>query len=164
MSTQTFMVQIADRQWTLDSLHRACRLARETNAEIALVKMVPVQHIGWLGTEFGNMNFTSREQSELRDYEATLEDYDVPYSSHVFQYATLAEAISEAADYVDAQIVFATLPKSIIPFWRQFQFWGLRNRLTRSGRELVEANSQFAAKPGEMAKVSSIPMSGGPDR
>jgi hypothetical protein len=128
------------------------------------MKMVPVQHLGWLGTEFGNMNFTSREQSELRDYEATIQDYDVPYSSHVFQYITLAEAIAEAADYVDAQIVFATLPNSIIPFWRQFQLWGLRNRLTHNGRELFDANSPSTAKPGEMAKASSIPISGGPDR
>jgi hypothetical protein len=164
MNTLIIMVQIADHQWTLDALHRACLLARDMNAEIALMKMVPVQHLGWLGTEFGNINFTAKERSELHDYEATAEDYGVPYSTHVFQYATLLEAISEAADYVKAHIVFATLPQSVIPFWQRFQLWGLRNRLAHGGRELFDPSTLLTAKPHKRVNVTSVPIGRGSDR
>jgi hypothetical protein len=164
MNRLIIMVQIADHQWTLDALYRACLLARDMNAEVALMKMVPVQHLGWLGTEFGNMNFTAKERSELHDYEATAEDYGVPCSTHVFQYATLPEAISQAADYVKAHIVFATLPQSIIPFWQHFQLWGLRNRLTHNGRELFDPNKPWMAEPHEWVKVTSVPSGRGSDQ
>ena len=44
MNTQTIMVHIGERAWTAETLHSACVLARKTGAEIALIKMVPVQH------------------------------------------------------------------------------------------------------------------------
>jgi hypothetical protein len=154
MNMPIIMVQIANRQWTLDALHRACILARERNAAIALMKMVPVQHVAWLGTEFGNMNFTEQDRADMRDYEATVEDYGIRCSAHVFQFVTLAEAISEAADYVDAQIVFATLPKSIIPFWQQFQLRRLRTLLARHRRELFDDNRPVTAGADEVVRVS----------
>jgi nucleotide-binding universal stress UspA family protein len=42
MSMPIIMVQIADRKWTLEALHRACALARDVNAEIVLLTMLPV--------------------------------------------------------------------------------------------------------------------------
>ncbi len=164
MSMQTLMVQIADRQWTLEALHRACPLAFEEHGAIALVKMVPVQHLGWLGTEFGGMNFTDRERAELRDYEATIEDCGVAFSSVVFQYATLADAIVQAAEYVEASVVFATLPKSIIPYWRQFQLGRLRNSLARHGRQLIDPDQRSTVSPGDAMPVWSVPTHSLPHR
>ena len=132
------MVQIADLEWTREALHRACILAREKRAEIVLLKMLPVQHTSWLGTEFGAMDLSERARSEIYDYAATAEDYGVQCSAQVFQYITLAEALSEAAEYVEADIVFATLPRTLIPYWREFQLRNLRNRLTRQKRLLIE--------------------------
>ena len=60
----TIMVQIADRAWTLDALHCACQMARRSAAVIALVSMIPVQHTGWLGTEWGIMNFSHTGQTQ----------------------------------------------------------------------------------------------------
>jgi hypothetical protein len=132
---QKIMVQVADRNWTLSALHLACALARSMDAEIALVKMVPVQHISWLGTEFGYQNLTVGDHDELIAYQATAEDYGVPLHTEMFQYMTLPDAIADAAEYFGAQVVFATLPKSALPYWRRFQLWNLRRRLARQHRQ-----------------------------
>jgi hypothetical protein len=138
ITQKRIMVQIADPRWTLEALHRACLLAREIKAEIVLLKMLPVQHMQWLGTEFGAMNFTGKDRAALRDYEATVEDYGLSYSSLVFQYHTLTEAIAEAADQVNAHLVFATLPNSRIPYWREYQLHNLRKRFVQQHRHLIE--------------------------
>lgn len=139
MNTATvIMVQIADGEWTMDALHRACRLGHTMPTHIALVKMIPVQHTSWLGTELGNRNYTERDLRDLINYEATIEDYGIEFSSTIFQYSELDEAILQAADTLNASIVFATLPKSVIPYWRNLQLHHLRRRLWRNQRMLVE--------------------------
>ena len=135
---QIIMVQILDREWTQEALHCACRLARNTSATIVLVKMIPVQHPGWLGTDLGYQNFTAQEQAEYADYQTTLEDYGVEFTALLFQYLTLTDAIAQAAEHVNAQIVFARVPDSIIPFWTQFQQWSLKRQLTRQQRRLIK--------------------------
>ena len=133
---QTIMVQMTDYRQTLATLHFACAMALNVKARITLVKMLPAQYAGWLGTEWGSWSFTDQDHAEMKDYQATAEDYGVEVSGEIFQYLTLMEAISDAADYVDAQFVFATLPGSVIPFWRKFQVWALRKRLAQHGRQL----------------------------
>ena len=155
MAIQRIMVQIADREWTLAAVHRACTLARSVEAEIVLVKMLPVQHLSWLGTPFGAMDFTKLERAELRDYAATVEDYGVPFTLYQFQYFALADALSDAADHVDAQIVFATLPPSLLPFWRRFQLNGLRRCLAHHGRQLVDLSDPLVPRLGELAPAPS---------
>jgi hypothetical protein len=139
METQrVMMIQIADPTWTLKALHCAGAMARQQSAKIVLVKMVPVQHMGWLGTDFGYLNISEQEREEIADYQSMLEDYGVEFELCLFQYATLAEALVEAAEYVNAQIVFATLPESAIPFWRSYQLLNLRRSLARSSRDWIE--------------------------
>jgi hypothetical protein len=129
MNKQTILIAIGNSAWTLEALHQACKLARQTGAEIALVKMAAVQHLSWLSTSFGDVPLTSKENAEIEEYKATLEDYGIPYQVVKFQYATLTDALEQAACYVNAQIVFAALPQSIIPGWQRFQYWRLRERL-----------------------------------
>jgi hypothetical protein len=139
MDIQTvIMVQIADRAWMLDALHCACLLARKMSAKIALMKMIPVQHFLWLGSELGYENFSIQDQRELAEYEDKMEDYGVEFSVDFFQYTSLPEAILQAAEYVNARVVIATLPRSIIPFWGSFQLDRLRRCLSRQERELIE--------------------------
>src|SRR5262245_46631657 len=118
---QIVMVQIADHEWNCQALEYACSLARRTNSKLALVKMVPVQHLGWLGTEWGNLNLTTEESDELHDCAATAEDYGVEYTVHFFQYMTLPDALLEAAEHVNATVVFATLPKYLFPWWKRYR-------------------------------------------
>src|SRR5947208_3225386 len=110
METQSIMVQITDRRWTLAAMHLACALARPAGAEVALVKMVPVQHVGWLGTDLGNLRLTPADRKDMSEYESITEDYGVQSSRHFYQYVTLPGALVDAAEYVNAQVVFATLP------------------------------------------------------
>ena len=148
------MVQIADndRAWTLEALHCAAIMARERSAKIVLVKMIPVQHIGWLGTELGYLHLTEHDEQELADYAATLEDYGVDYEVCPFQYATLTDALVQAAEFVGAQTVFATLPASRIPFWQRFQLHDLRHHLAQDQRVLIEEPAYPQADP------TAIPM------
>src|SRR5438105_3810020 len=114
------MVQLSDSvesAWTQKALYYACILARKERGEVILVTMHPVQHFGWLGTPFGSMDFTEQERQTLNACRMTAEDYGVPFRSIVFQYYSLPGALVDAADYVDANIVFATLPGSSIPYW-----------------------------------------------
>ncbi len=134
---QTIMVQVTDHQQTLATLHFACAMALNIKARIVLVKMLPAQYPGWLGTEMGSWNFTGQDQSALNDYQATAEDYGVEVTGQIFQYLTMPEAIADAADYVDAQFVFATIPSSAVPFLRKFKVWALRKRLSQHGRQLL---------------------------
>jgi len=138
MNTQTIMVQVADHEWTLEAVHSACILARRTGGEVVLVKMVPVQHPSWLGTELGYMHFTEQDRQALRDYELTLEDYGIQYSIRVMQYAALNDALVQAAESVGAQIVFAQLPNSVIPHWHKVQMALLRRRLAHQQCRLLE--------------------------
>jgi hypothetical protein len=131
---QPIMVHMANREWTLAAMHTACALARNTGAEVTVVKMVAVHHPGWLGTDLGYRSLSWQDHDNLRYYQATAEDYGVAFSMLVFQYVTLPEALVDAAAYIDAQEVFAVLPQSLIPYWRQLQLWNLRRQLSQQGR------------------------------
>jgi hypothetical protein len=132
------MVQISDREWTAEALHCACLLARNTSARIALVDMVPVQHAGWLGTDLGYLNFTDQKQVDFADYQATIEDYGVEFVPVLFQYLDLPDAIAQAAEHMNAQIVFAKLPESGISFWTKFQRWLLNRQFAREKRQWIQ--------------------------
>ena len=148
MSTEAvIMVQIADREWTLDALHCACKMARERPAKIALLQMIPVRHPAHLGTDFGYLNYSRDDEDNLKDYEETVKDYGVECSTHLYQYASLAGALAEAADYVDAHIVIACLPRSIIPFWQSLQRVVLRFHLAQNRRQLIERPASCLSWP-----------------
>jgi hypothetical protein len=154
------MVQMTDGARTLEALHFACALAHGKQDTVALVKMVPVQHIGLLGTELGLMNLTDADCKEIADCQAVAKSYGVEVEAHLFQYTTLAEAVAQAADYVDARIVFAALPQSTIPYWYRLQSWILRRHLTRHHRQLylLEPGSGSAHwTPAILVPVTSQP-------
>lgn len=127
----TIMVQVMSPQKTQEALHFACALARGKQTKVALVKMVAVPHISWLGTELGDAHFTDEDAHTLSEYRAVAESYEVEVVTHTFQYTTMTSALAQAADYVDAQVVFAELPSSILPFWYKFRAWLLRQYLTQ---------------------------------
>ena len=147
-ANQVIMVQVANHKWNKQALYYACTLARRGVSKIVLVKMIPVQHIAWLGTEFGNLNLTNVDRIELEDCAATVEDYGVEYSTLVFQYATLPDALLDAADYVQANVVFATLPCGLFPWWDRLRSDTLRRQFAKHQRVLIDKASLFEeAKP-----------------
>jgi hypothetical protein len=130
------MIEIDQPKWTLEALHLACAVARVSSWEVVLVKMVPVAHISWLGTELGYQNFSIADEEFLRVCLATAEDYGITASVRLFQYVTLSDGIADAAEYFDTQFVFATLPYYRLPGWRRFLMWRLRRQLAERGRSL----------------------------
>lgn len=131
MDKRTVMVCISDHKWTLNALHLACALGRNTGMEVVLVKMLPVQQVGWLGTDLGLTNFSEQDYVEICGYQKIAEDYGVQISPRLFQFVTLRDAIADAADHFQAGAVFATLPRSSIPYWRKYQLWSLTHRLNQ---------------------------------
>ena len=152
----TIMVQIADPAWTREALHSACVLARKQSATIILVQMIAVMQPSLLGTDLGDLNFSEADRKALDDYQATTEDYGVESSVYLFQYATLADALTEAAENVDAQVVFATLPPSGLPYWRSFQLRVLERHLAQQQRKLITRPVHEASTtPAEIEAASA---------
>ncbi len=154
---QRIMVQIGDRAWTQEALYQACILARKNQGEIALVKMVPVQHIAWLGTDLGNLNITAQDRADMKNYEATAEDFGVAASIYFFQYSTLVDAIAQAAECTQADIVFAKLAKSLIPYWTQFQTNRLRHHLMKQQCALFDIDHNRQPIADDADDVPSSP-------
>jgi hypothetical protein len=132
----SIMVQVGEPVWTSAALHLACAIARTRCYELILVKLIPVSHVGWLGTDFGNQNLTEADRKLMQDCCATAEDYGVLFSTGLYQYVTLSEALVDAAQDFDAQIVIASLPPYKLPFWRRFLTWRMRRQLTKQRRLL----------------------------
>lgn len=141
----TIMVHITNQTQTLAALHVACAMARSSQACIVLLNLIPVSHPEWLGTEWGYMNFSARDQRALKDYEKLVESYGITVKTCVMQVMSTQDGIISAADSVDAQIVFARLPHSFIPFWHTWQVKKLRRALEQHQRQLYMLDYQGAA-------------------
>jgi nucleotide-binding universal stress UspA family protein len=132
----TILVQMANEAWTEQALHFACALARNNGARIILLRLMQVQHLGYLGTEFGSTPLSSHEYAVSLGYAATAEAYGVELIRHSMQCWSELDALADAADYVDAQVIFAYIPHSRIPCVDRLRRWGLQRRLGKAKRQL----------------------------
>jgi hypothetical protein len=150
------MVQVSNREWTMEALHCACLLARKLSTKIVLVAMIPVAYPCWLGTEWGYINFTEQERLDLVDYQATIEDYGIAYETVLFQYESLTAAIVQIAEHINAQIVFAQLTESIFPFWTRLQHRLLARQLAYQKRRWIQQPIYNLSAPEIVEVVSEI--------
>lgn len=118
-----------DKQWTAKAVQLACGLAKDIQAEIVLVKMIPVDHLSWLNSEAGYAHLQEDDFMEAACFGRICTDDGVAVSFLPFQYYTLADAIVDAADYLNAGAVFATLPPSLVKPWHRFQMKSLEHHL-----------------------------------
>jgi hypothetical protein len=130
------MVQVTNKQWTMQALHLACAMAQNSETTISLVRFMEVGHPSYLGTDMGNIAPTPQEYWELREYQATAEDYAVVLEMCSIQCLSPLDVIVQAADELEANVVFAHIPESAIPYWRRFQLWNLERSLKSQGRQL----------------------------
>lgn len=130
------MVQMARHEWTSQALHLACAMARNQRISVSMIRMLPVQHAAWLGTELADPLLTHQEYQQVREYQRAAETYDVQWSLQSMQYITLGDALVEAATHLDAIAVFAALPQSKIPYLRKFQIWNLQHKMAAGHRML----------------------------
>ncbi len=130
------LVQMSDRQWTLQAVHLACAMARSNQTTVILLRLTPARHPSYLGTEFGDTPPTYEEYKEIDEYAATAEDYGVEMCLQPMQYVNWLEAVSDAADQLDVETVFAHIPPGRIPYWHRFQKWNLKRQLAAAHRQL----------------------------
>jgi hypothetical protein len=133
---KNIMVQIANKSWTMEALHLACAMARNSETTIALVRFMEVGHPSYLGTNMGNIAPTPQEYQDLQDYQATAEDYGVELEVRSIQCLSPLDVMAQAAEELDAEVVFARVPESAIPYWHKFQLWNLKRELSGQQRQL----------------------------
>ena len=125
----TILVQMAEEKWTMEAMHLACALARGSGAQVALLRLIQVQHPAYLGTSFGDKPPDEREYHRLKEYAATAEDYGIVLAVNSIQCLSPMDALVDAVDQLGADILFAHLAPSRIAYWRRFLVWNLGRRL-----------------------------------
>ncbi len=141
---KSIMVQMSDHSWTLKAVHLACALARGNQAYVVLVRMIPVTHAGHLGTPHGYRAATVEEQQDIKEYVSIAQDYQVKFILQPMEYITIVDAIIDIAEILDAEFVFAHVPKSVIPYWQKFRIWRMEHRLIAQNRRLFTLNDAAA--------------------
>ncbi|MBZ0288787.1 MAG: hypothetical protein K8I30_14310 [Anaerolineae bacterium] len=124
------MVQVTDKAWTLEALHLACAMAHGGNMTITLVRFMEVGHPSYLGTDMGYIAPTPQEYRDLQDYQAAAKDYGVELEVRSMQCLAPLDVVAQAATELEADVVFARLPETIIPYMRRFRLWNLRRVLS----------------------------------
>jgi hypothetical protein len=149
MAMSTIIVQATDQSHTLTALRAACDLAYNNQYDIVLLKLVPVNHPSWLGTDdWGYLNLTQQDQESLREYGRYAESCGVKVEVCCLQSISTVDALVGAAENVNAQIVFAHVPHTIIPFLHHWQIWLLRRGLKQRQCQLY--TSDDAAVPNRL--------------
>lgn len=151
----TILVHMSDRQWTMQAVHLACALARNNATSVILLRLIPVTHPSYLGTNYVSTVPSRQEDDDLSEYAATAEDYGVELTLQPMQYVTAMDALVEAAELLDVDMLFAHLSPSRIPYWRQFQKWNLERRLRAAGCRLLtldESPSVTVEPPAVIAR------------
>jgi len=126
----TMMVQIADRTWTMQAMHLACAMARNTGSSVILLYLMPIKNPGLLGSELGITPPTPAQYADFDEYALIAEDYGVEIGLQPMQYESLCEALAQAVELLKPLALFARVPESIIPLWCRFQLWTLQRQLT----------------------------------
>jgi hypothetical protein len=155
----TILVQMADETWTGQALHFACALARNNGARIILLRLMQVQQLSYLGTEFGSMPLSAREYAAWLGYAATAEDYGVELVRHSMQCWSKLDALADAADYLAAQVIFGYIPHSRIPYMDRLQRWGLQRRLGKANRQLYTLEPSTGNPSVLAVAMNPIPVS-----
>ncbi len=138
MDNRPILVQLNANCLTVEVMHLACAIARGRESQVVLVRMIPVQHIGWLGTELGQCAVSIEENDLIKACKSIAETYGVVLETMDFQYAVLDDALAEVAVQANAQAIFATLPAYPVSWWRRFLNWRLKRHLTRLGCDFYD--------------------------
>jgi hypothetical protein len=124
---KTIMVQMSDKQWTMEAMHLASALARNTDGKIVLLRLVLATNPGLLG--WGVALPTAEEQRQLEECAAVAEDYGVEFWVQPMHYVSSAEAMAQAVELFQIDVLFANIPRSSIPLWQKFRLWNMKRQL-----------------------------------
>ena len=152
------LVEVSDKRWTMQAMHLACAMARNTRSELILLHLLSVSNPMLLGSSVGFNPPGYEERKAIKEYLMVAEDYGVNIAVHVMQYESQIDAIVQAAGELDTSIVFAHLPESRLSLVRKLKLWSLKHHLSAQGRRLYtlaepqELGYQVAAVSLKVAK------------
>lgn len=126
----TILVQMSDQSWTLQAIHLACAMACSNQTNIILLRLDYVKHPIHLGTDLGFNPPTNQEIAIIAACKNISEQYGVKLRFESFQCATTVGALVTAADEFFADILFAHIQATHIPFWHKLKTWDLTHRLS----------------------------------
>lgn len=155
-SMKTMMVHMLDRAWTQEALHYACQRARESGAEVALLRLVPTRHARWLGTEFAYRPLTLSAYGDIGEHVATAEDYGFRLKLYHMSSLSTDEALIQAAEQFNAGVIVTRLEPSFVPYWNWFQTRRLEKLLRAQGCELCLLDSLASFDDLAVLKNSKI--------
>jgi len=128
-------------------MHQACALARNSSATVTLLRFMRVTHLSDLGTDFGYASPTRHEYHLMDECAATAEDYGVQLKVESLQYTSMVEAAVQAVSLFDADVIFAHVNRSWIPYWRRFQTAKLRYQLESNLILLDSSDAAYQIAP-----------------
>ncbi len=130
----TVMVHIADHQWTIQAMHIASSLARNTRSQLVLLHLIPVSNVALLGSDVVSKTPDLCEYDRIDDYASIAEDYGVQITLQPMQYDSQSDALVQAAEHVNAKAVFT--PAFGSTPWAKARGWMLKRQLALQGRAL----------------------------
>ena len=124
------MVVTGEHTWTLQALHLAAAMARETGASLLLVEMVRVGHVEYLGAGLREVLLPYERLEALRNYTDAVRGYGIPITVAPFEYLDYTGGLLSAAEQSEALAVFAPAPAGLRPL-AAARLWRLRRALRR---------------------------------
>ncbi len=128
--TSTILVVTGEHNWTLQALHLAAAMARETGASLLLVEMVRVGHVEYLGAGVREALLPYERLQALRDYADTIDGYGIAIAVAPFEYSDYTGGLLSATEQSEALAVFAPAPRGLRPL-AAARLWWLRRALRR---------------------------------
>jgi hypothetical protein len=125
------LVQIAEPRWTMQAVHLASAMSRNTGSQLVFLQLIRVAHIGLLGADLCGQSPTLEQETALSEFVSVAEDYGVEVGLLSMQYDTLHGALAQAAEYAEATALFACLPDKSWGLYGKYQRWSLRQELNR---------------------------------
>ena len=130
MSKPTILIVLGDHTWTVQAMHLACAVARDMQAAVTVVKLVPVNHPLNLGQSSQLVNYTNQDRLALLESAATAEDYGVEFSLQVCSISRYVSGLASIVEQLGAAIVLAPPSTSRFAWWSRWQAWRIRHAVS----------------------------------
>jgi hypothetical protein len=150
---KTILVQFAAARWMDEAVAQACVLARNSQARIVVLRLMHLPHPSYLRTDFGYVPATPQELFRLETYRRAAVTCGVELILEAMQSISSGDALVQAVAHFDADLLFAYVPPSWIPYWPRYQLWKLHEAL---GSKLVTLDQPIARRPNEALTIDSV--------